>query len=492
VSGHWSSHENWVGFVLLLAPTSGLSVDCEELHRRVKRWVRGNVDLADVTAVAHSLEVTTGDNHDASMIARALDRAATTSGHLIAPRVVFGCVVVDDSVEEARRLADRLAEEPRLDDLPVYFFGVGARPNNAADDPDGRPAERSEPDPALVDVVVGHLYDVVEAYERLPTFAITEAQYQELNERRISGVATPARSALPAPPVPGPRKPAPHTSRKQLALESRPASEPPEPTELPRHGTDDEPEIIADDANESSDDRPPLDVAGAFRKVFGKLGGRENKLSELELLDRVAAPGGGVELCYLVLVADVTRKAPAQQRDLTLAIDRQIGAIREESGRSIATATFTAGRRLRRVGPLRAAGQLTKHDVPRLPAEHFDVVDCVNDLLDVANRDTAALYRRGTNVSKVQVCLLSSTAPLADMGAVERIETLCQQASVTWLLLGVDPALMSAAFSDAGVLVLEDHPDVVGELIDRVFTPMPDTPRHSATAHNGEPQRKLR
>lgn len=492
---YWPSGEQWTGFVLLLVPTSGLSVDIEVLYQRVKRWLRTDVDLADVATVAHSLPVSAGDKRDASMIVRSFERAAMQPGHLVAPRVVFGCVVVDDSEEEARRLVALLADTPRFDDLPVHFFGVGAAPQPperpSGDGDDVAQGRRIEPSQALVDAVIGHMHDMVDALQRMPTFAIGEAAYVSFVEQ--SNDRGPARTAIPAP-----RPPSPHPQPRQQPERRNPPEHSGSALQVVLHKADrykadgykadkykaDErpaeqmeerpPEAhTPEPAKEDADGvRPPIDVAGIFRKVVGKIGPRERKLTDLEVLDRVASAGDSIELNCLVLVADRGGTAPGRQRDVVLAVDQQIGTVRERTGRPVMTAVFTAGRRLQRIGPLRAAGELTKRDIPRLPAEHFDLVDCANDLLDALNRERSALRRRGTIVSSVRICLLSTMVPLADMGAIERIEALSGVASVSWILIDTDPTLMSADFAEAGVLVLEDHADVAGELVDRMFTPM--------------------
>jgi hypothetical protein len=488
---YWPSEERWTGFVLLLVPTSGLSVDIEVLYQRVKRWLRTDVDLADVATVAHSLPVSAGDKRDASMIVRAFEQAAMQPGHLVAPRVVFGCVVVDDSEEEARRLVALLADTPRFDDLPVHFFGVGAAPQPperpSGDRDDAVQGRRTEPSQALVDAVIGHMHDMVDALQRMPTFAIGEAAYvgfvDQANDR--SSARTAILTPRPPSPHPQPRQqperrntPEHSGSASQVVLHKADGYTADGYTadERPTERMEERPPEVhtPEPAKEDADGvRPPIDVVGMFRKVVGKIGPRERKLTDLEVLDRVASAGDSIELSCLVLVADRSGTAPGRQRDVVLAVDQQIGTVRERTGRPVMTAVFTAGRRLQRIGPLRAAGELTKRDIPRLPAEHFDLVDCVNDLLDALDRERSALRRRGTIVSSVRICLLSTMVPLADMGAIERIEALSGVASVSWILIDTDPTLMSGEFAEAGVLVLEDHADVAGELVDRMFIPTP-------------------
>ncbi|WP_327006840.1 hypothetical protein OHA72_05920 [Dactylosporangium sp. NBC_01737] len=500
---HWRTDEQWTGFVLLLVPTSAAGIDIESLHRHVKRWARSDLDLADVTSVAFSLPVQAGDHHDASMIVRSFERAATMPGHLMAPRVVFGCVVLDESADEAQRLAGLLAEAPRLEEMPVYFFGVGT--GSASADPDT--PSQSAHGQKLVDTVTGCLREVVSAFERLPTFAIAEKAYYELTEqwRGVASAPVPVRSALPSaaetPTVVDTRK----SASRPIAAVDQPASRsldrgpeaassahPPRPRRRrmwasradtpvatpPRVERARDPDVDAV-AVADSDMRSgwfSLDVNDVLRKTVGKLGARKQKPSDPEVLDRVAFSGGNVELFYIVLIADGAQTSPGRRRDVVLAIDQRLGQIRHDAGRSIEVAAFTAGRRLRRDGTLRSAGQLTKQDVPRLPVEHFDLVDCVSELLEARERELSALARRGATVSAVRVCLMSTTVPLADISALSRMADLCKAASVTWILFDAEPALMSAAFAEAGVLVLEDHSDVAGELIDRMFTPAPGAP----------------
>jgi hypothetical protein len=463
VSRRWQG-EKWTGFVLLLVPTPRLRVDAKQLHEQVRLRLQDSADLADVSTVGVSPPLTYGDRRDAATVVPALLRTATRPGHLVAPRAVFGLVVVDESQAVAQQVANSLANSPRLEELPVYCFGVGASPS---------PGDSPMPgEPDLVRAVVGRLYEMIEAFERLPSFAIDENAYDDLIHRWRSETreaqwaqSVPARaSTAPVPPAPAPRpgdtrrataKPQRHHTAAPI---SRPESSVPSPQSAAR----------------PDEGRLRFDVAGTFRKVAGRLVPRERTSPELDALDHLARSDSDIELFYMVLLPDAPRGAPGRRREVVLAVDQTLGELRQDTGRPIHTALFVAGRHLNRVGALRPAGQIIKREVPRLPPEHTDLVESIDALLQVLAKETDALARRGVAVSATRVCVISRQAPLADMATLERIELLAREASVSWILLGADPAMTSPAFQDAGVTMMEDHQDVARELVSSLDTPLAD------------------
>ena len=454
---HWRDNESWTGFVFLLVPTPGSPVNSERLFAKVKRLVKRDVEMADIATIARALPIGSGPRRDAALVARALHRAAVAPGYVFAPRLVFGCVLIASDERRARAMVQALADTPDLEDLPVYFFVVVADPE--------RP-DTAEPSQRTVTAVADALTEMIDSFQTLPNFAITEEQFLSRGRK-----PAPAGLALSGPSPAGPAPAAPRNAGpveriapgEQRALPAGPV--------VP-HQAHVAAETAPVDAGRGGA-RRPAGFGTRLRRAVVTLPARlrpwERPPTPSETLDRVARSAGTVELLYAVLVADRTR-TPSDRRHAALTdIDRQLATLTTDGRCSIDTAVFTAGRRLVRHDPLRPAGTLGRARLPRVPTEHFDLIDCVEDLEKHRRRAVAALRRRRLPGARVHVCVLSTALPLADMGSVDAIVELCRVVDATWIVFDTDPALMSTEFLDAGLHVLEDHDDVAGEYVAHAF-----------------------
>ncbi len=206
----------------------------------------------------------------------------------------------------------------------------------------------------------------------------------------------------------------------------------------------------------------------------GLLARRRANPTPAQALDRLARTADAAALAYLVLVTDgrlPERRLRDRQAQLAVELDRALGGLRVREGDGLAaveTALFTAGRTLARHGPLRPAGQLSRVRPPKIKSEYVDLVRCVDEIENAHRRDLSSLTTRGVEVPATVVVLISTCAPLADSESVERLRALGSRCRVVWILVGVDPELMSDEFTEAGVLLLDDHPDIAHEFTERI------------------------
>jgi hypothetical protein len=444
----------WTGFVLVVAPLVNLTVDADELFREVTAQVESDVLLQDTVRVGRSAGLQGGDRD----VARILDAIARASiyrnGRMFAPRAAFGCVVVGDDAEQARGTVRRLADAPELQRLHVNLYDVVARPaplpaDDAVppDDVPARPApdgdergaraetDRAEadraarpvgPDAATVSDVVAKATALMESYEQVPGRSIPA--------RMLISLMRPA-----TPPV----EPAPAASPSRI-LDDRL----------------DGPSVVYGP--------PAVDEPRA----------RPAATTQAEVLDQLADVINSVALVYLVVTPDrdrVSRRIRRRRTEMLVELDRALAAARPEPAvgepsTAVEVALLTAGRRLTRHGLLRTAGALTAGQLPKISADHFDIVKCVDDLLELYERDAASLHRRGINLVGTHAIFVSTSAPLGDSVSIKRFERLSQAVRVRWILLSDARRLMSDQYQRAGVRVFEEHPDVANELVTTAFT----------------------
>ncbi|QKW12234.1 hypothetical protein [Verrucosispora sp. NA02020] len=398
----------WTGFVLLVVPVEGLELAADGLVQAVRDRVAADVVLADTVRVAGGPAIGTAGYEETSAVANALVRAALVNRReAFAPRVVFGCVLVGQEPERAEQLAAELSQSQELSALPLHCYGVGA----------SSPA-------GTVTEVTARIVVMMDSVERWPDAVI--------DERRLLSLLRPSPADPPiVPPTVAP-----------LATGGGKAGEDPEPR-------------------------------SRWRGLLAR--GRRANPTPAQALDRLARTTNAAALAYLVLVTDgqlPERRVRDRQARLAVELDGALARLRVDwEGDGLApveTALFTAGRTLVRHGPLRPAGQLSRVRLPKVKPEYVDLVRCVNGIGNAHQRDLNSLTSRGVEVPATVVVLISTCAPLADSESVEWLRVLGDRCRVVWILVGVDPELMSDEFTEAGVLVLDDHSDIAHEFTERI------------------------
>jgi hypothetical protein len=169
---HWTVADQWTGVVLMLVPTPDLPVPPQELAAAVTAAVRSDVIAFDLVTVGLAPAVDGSPERD-DVAAAALLPAAAPAGHLVAPRVVFACVVVGAASAPIDRAAERLSRHARLQRLHTSVHRqVVTGPDQGV---------------AAMGPLVAQL---ISAAERRPETAVDEASYlSELARDEVSAVA---------------------------------------------------------------------------------------------------------------------------------------------------------------------------------------------------------------------------------------------------------------------------------------------------------------
>ncbi|MEV6851592.1 hypothetical protein [Actinoplanes sp. NPDC051411] len=400
----------WAGFVLAIVPVDDLEVDLRPLCQAAARRVAGDPALAETVEIGLTREVN-GETADEPMaVARVLAKMGLRDGEPLAPTMVFSVLVVGARLDRANWIANGLAETRIGKQFRIHQFA------------------RSTVD---ADLTVADVLDTLEVlraqHERWPDDALSAEDFRTLMAPRPAPAPTPTPTPAPAP-----------------ALSSSSS------TPVVEH--------------------VPEEPANTARTFWSNTVGRVRSIlpqpppTQRESMDRLADRPGGVALVYFVLAPDlspVSRTVRNRRRDLVVEIDAAFGRLLV-AGLPFQVSVL-AGDRPR--GAVVPAGGPGGPDVPKVEVGHFDLAARVEQLLAARERDIASLRRRGTTVTRTDVVLISTHAPLADIDAVERFRELCDEARVSWILLDVDVDLLSEEFEAAGAEIFEDHPDVINALM---------------------------
>jgi hypothetical protein len=427
-----SATRTWAGFVLLVVPVEGLEVDLEPLSRAAAGHIAGDPTLGETVGLRLAGPVTGRADDEPRMVAQALISAALPAGRPLAPTVVFGLVVVGANRRDADGIATALAETPRLRRFRIHQFSRSL----------------ADADPTVQDLL-DILDELRDQYARWPDSSVPAEQFDALIQ---AGPPAPVENRAQSPdrPVPPDRAPARHRPALQKSR-TPPGAEayPDEPT-------------------------------GALRGVWGTAVGKVRGIlpqappTPPESMDRLARSATGVSLVYLVLAPDqvpATRQVRNRRRELVLETDATFARLDAED--SPFQVAVLPGEHGARQSPFRPAGRLGARDLPKAATGHFDLAVRASELLAAQERDIASLRRRGTTVTRTDVVLFSTYAPLADVDAVERFEELCAEARVSWILVDADRSLLSDEFGAAGAVILEDEEDVVNKLMTMLATAAP-------------------
>lgn len=509
----------WTGFVLAVVPVVGIALDGPALVRLVTDRIRADVVLADSVQLAPGPAV--DGPGQAFEVANTLVQAAQGERRrLFAPQAVFGCVLVGRDAQEAALVADALARTRHLNRLPVYFYGVAATDlETTADEVIGKVFAMMESYERWPDFVLdGLAYRALLRPAPTPATAPAPTPAPTPAAPMPTAAAAPVPTAAPAAPVPtaagtavggwqevspeaAPLPEAPGHHAPDAPIYRPPAGPPPvtpshpdqglsaqhAPAPPPAHTSVHAPQAPSSRAPDVPVDRPrarprwqpPAPAAPArwsrWREAL-RLPHRAPQPTQADALHRLERTTYAVDLVYFVLVTDSERvdRSTRQRRerlllDLDAAYATPPPGPHGEEPPPVEVALYTAGRSLVRHGPLQPAGQLADTRLPKVELDYVDLVECVGAVQDAYQRECTALNRRGIEVPVASVLFVATSAPLADSDTVDRIRSLCEDCRVAWILLGADARLVSEEFTEAGALVLEDHPDLVSELVERRF-----------------------
>jgi hypothetical protein len=419
---HWGNRERWTEFFIAIVPTVGQTGAARELYRRVRQAIEEDVILFDLVTVAVCPTADGSFDQDDAIVA-ALLTAATDRGHFLAPRVVFGCVVVGTDVEAVDAVRAGLARQTVFRQLCVQF---------------GPPALVGDttPDPSAV---LSFASDLMFGYERDPGISCGEAEFLDL-ARLLGGpvFATPVRQraasrATPAGPgVPLPSPPA--VAHRDVALPSP---------------------------------RP-----GLVRRLQESLGTAERGLTDAESFDELALRGDGVALVSLVFLPDDDQQSWAlarRRRAAAIRLDAALAAVNQDprGGASIQVAVEVLGPGdpfVRHRG-VRSAGRLSEPDLPRITIDTFDLPDAFEVLLRQLERNASSIRTRGVNVVSSHVIVLATIAPLPTRESVARFDELLTQARITWIHFGPEEEMIPVEFERRGAILLTDEPDLVNTVL---------------------------
>jgi len=175
VRPHWSKTDERAGFFLLLVPTVGLAVSARDLSRRAQQAVDANPILSDRVTVGMA-PIVDGSFEQDDAVATALIAGATVDGHLVSPRVVFGCLVVGPDEANSLSAYERLSRMYVFRALRVSFSGyvlaIERRRDVCLDIDDGDTAEENPPEViAAVTAIVAFATQMIRAYESDPMIA---------------------------------------------------------------------------------------------------------------------------------------------------------------------------------------------------------------------------------------------------------------------------------------------------------------------------------
>lgn len=415
LSRHWMDSDEWTGFVLLLVPARGLPIPAQDLYRQVAERLRSHVLLHDLTTVG--LAPTVGDSRDLEdSVAAAILTSAGASGHYVAPRVFFGCVVVGGAADEVDRLTRRLKEHALLRRLNAALFAQVV----------------AQLEPAVT--ALSRLPEqMMQAYERQPQLAVDEPTYLaevvELN-------ATLERESQP----------------ERLTSE--------DPTAGPQPS-----------AAYIDDSAPDRSRRGRWLRVRRQ---SSPEMPESYWLDYLASTAQAAALVFLVFAPDhnpLSRKLTERRKTVALALDGALGRVRVHPSTgcalNVAVEALVATSPLIRCRTLSPAGILTARDLIKVPTKELDIYETVELLIEAHQRAARALARRLVEVTSTHVIFFAATAPWPSSEAKQQLAALARQSRVTWIHFG-DSDMISTEFGalDPDHIHLHaDQPDIVNEVL---------------------------
>lgn len=194
---HWSDDDQWTEFFLLIAPTVRLTVSARGLYYRARRAIRADTILGDLVTIGLACVIDGSVEQDEAVLA-ALIAGATAQGHLLAPRAVFGCLVVGADGAPVESAVRRLARHPLARALRVRFAGQVLAAERRRDVCLGGPDDvADEESPPLLESVAG-IVDfagyLMRAYEQEPLIATGESEFLTvLAESRVEQPLVPVR-----------------------------------------------------------------------------------------------------------------------------------------------------------------------------------------------------------------------------------------------------------------------------------------------------------
>jgi hypothetical protein len=449
--------ENWVGFlVLAIAPYSHRSMLVAGAQQAETVVLRDPV-LADMARVAAGTEVdplATDIDQLAVAVRQQFLNWVLSARSIAAPRFTFGLLVLHPDPVEANRLIQRLAATNVLSELPIVFQ-VGAV--------EGRP-ETDVPSPTTEETnrVAGLVLDAVDATARRIELAATFS----MDAATVRGLATA-------------RLQAPESTLIDLGTGLSDYQSIAVLADAPAADASVEGTGAAAAGPGSAETQPGQSVsqpepASRLRLLLGSLQARFTRrpspATNVEVINHISEQVQHVRMLYIVAAAEPvppSRWIRERRREIALGVAR---AVLSPLGSGLAepwfVRAFAASQSLHPAMPLAEPDHLRGKDFPECWGDYFDLFECVGDIMDALERDTASFARRGqTDEPTAVVIVLASEPPSGDAETEKRFNQLLSATTVMWVTVGSGPAAASDPLANPRCRVLAEHEDVVDEMI---------------------------
>jgi hypothetical protein len=216
-------------------------------------------------------------------------------------------------------------------------------------------------------------------------------------------------------------------------------------------------------------ERPARPASRGFGELVGsavaRLTERRAPSSSVEVIDDLSRRSDTVMLLYLVVVSEpVPPPRRSRARRATVATELARAAMSDADPWYVRA--FTADQHLRPAGPLPRADRLRERDLPARWGEYFDLFDCIDDIEEAWERDTASFVRRGlTEEPHHVVVFLAGEPPTGSAESVRRLAELGAAAEVVWVTFAPQAPEATDDFRATGTLFFRDHDDVVNEIV---------------------------
>ena len=241
------------------------------------------------------------------------------------------------------------------------------------------------------------------------------------------------------------------------------------PSQSPAAPAPDEESVTS--AQRVSDELRDLETTGSrglgalLGSAMARLTERRAPSSSVEVIDDLSRRGDTVALLYLILVSEPV-PPPRRNRSRRAAVAVELARAAMSDTHPWYVRAFSADQHLRPAGPLPPADRLRERDIPARWGEYFDLFDCVGNIRDTWDRDTASFVRRGlTEEPRRVVVFLAGEPPTGSEEPVRRLTELRAAAEVVWVTFAPQAPEVADDFRATGTHFFREHEDVVNEIV---------------------------
>jgi hypothetical protein len=451
--------ENWIGFlVLTIAPHSHRSLLVAGTQQAETVVLRDPVlaDMARVTAGTEVDSLATDIDELAVAVRWQLLSWVLSARSIAAPRFTFGLLVLHTDPVEADRLTQQLAATNVLSELPIVFQVGAVQPRPGTD------VAGSPPTAEQTNGVAGLVLDAVDATAR----QIELAAAFSIDASTLRGLAT----ARPHTPESTPIDSGTDRSDEQPidVVAGAPAAD------AGAEGTSAAP---ADPSSAETHPGQPVgqpEPASRLRLLVGSLQARFARrpvpATTIEVINHISEQVQHVRILYIVSAAEPvppSRWIRERRREIALGIARAVlSPLDSGLAEPWFVRAFAASQSLHPAMPLAEPDHLRGKDFPECWGDYFDLYECVGDIINALERDTASFARRGqTEEPTAVVIVLAGEPPSGDAETERRFHQLLSAATVLWVIVGSAPTATPDQFADTRYRLLAEHEDVVDEMI---------------------------